>query len=122
MYQLQFNFLPRFLVIYILAPPGHLARRTGTFPPPPLFFSRRQVLPEYMNDAGYESHMVGKWHLGGYDDVSLPSQRGFTTFLGYLHGEDTYYTHKVSGRSVLSVLFPHVTSATGRPAFVRLLC
>ena len=49
-----------------------------------------------MNEAGYESHMVGKWHLGSHNGPSLPSQRGFKTFLGYLNGENTYYTHKVS--------------------------
>lgn len=56
---------------------------------------RSQVLPQYMNDAGYESHMVGKWHIGSHVDASLPSRRGFNTFLGYLNGEDNYYTHKV---------------------------
>eukprot|EP00903_Cladosiphon_okamuranus_P014415 g13381.t1 len=53
-----------------------------------------KILPQYMNGAGYESHMVGKWHLGGHKLAALPNQRGFKSYLGYLYGSDTYYTHK----------------------------
>ncbi|CAM9643557.1 unnamed protein product, partial [Hapterophycus canaliculatus] len=53
-----------------------------------------KILPQYLNEAGYESHMVGKWHLGSHMDSALPSQRGFQTYLGYLHGTNTYYSHK----------------------------
>ena len=49
-----------------------------------------------MNEAGYESHMVGKWHLGGHKQAALPNQRGFKSYLGYLGGIDTYYSHKVT--------------------------
>ena len=59
------------------------------------FVSLQQILPQYMNEAGYESHMVGKWHLGSYKRLSLPNHRGFKSYLGYLHGTDTYYSHEV---------------------------
>lgn len=55
----------------------------------------RQLLPQYMNDAGYTSHMIGKWHLGGHTDAHLPHRRGFETHLGYTFGAETYWTHQV---------------------------
>lgn len=62
---------------------------------PNFFLYDLQVMPQYMNDLGYESHMVGKWHLGSYNDASTPTHRGFKTHLGYLSGQETYYKHKV---------------------------
>jgi len=37
---------------------------------------RVATLAELLKDAGYATHMTGKWHLGGGDDV-IPSARGF---------------------------------------------
>lgn len=48
-----------------------------------------------MKDAGYETHMIGKWHLGSYTQDHIPSQRGFDTYLGYLNDEEMYWTHQV---------------------------
>ncbi len=49
-----------------------------------------------MKDGGYETHMIGKWHLGSYDQPYIPSERGFDTYLGYLEGQGTYWTHQVT--------------------------
>ncbi|CAN0381301.1 unnamed protein product [Pylaiella littoralis] len=62
--------------------------------------SEEKLLPEYMNDAGYESHMVGKWHLGNYDDSMLSQERGFKTSLGFLSGAESFYSHEVPGVSL----------------------
>jgi arylsulfatase A-like enzyme len=51
------------------------------------------LLPEAMRDAGYETHMVGKWNIGHYAEALLPHMRGFDSFLGYNGDEENYYSH-----------------------------
>mmetsp|Transcript_12097 Transcript_12097/g.32716 ORF Transcript_12097/g.32716 Transcript_12097/m.32716 type:complete len:553 (+) Transcript_12097:636-2294(+) len=58
-----------------------------------------QLMPEVFREAGYVTHMVGKWNLGHFSDSHLPHRRGFETFLGYNGDEETYYSHHAFGIS-----------------------
>ncbi|KAH3745729.1 arylsulfatase B [Pelomyxa schiedti] len=52
-----------------------------------------QFLAEVLRDAGYATHLVGKWHMGFCDERYTPTFRGFQSFFGYFNGAEDYYTH-----------------------------
>ena len=54
--------------------------------------AEEHFIPESFRKAGYQTFMVGKWHLGrgeGYE----PQDRGFDHFYGFLGGAVDYYEH-----------------------------
>ncbi|XP_022829572.1 arylsulfatase B [Spodoptera litura] len=52
-----------------------------------------KILPQYLKDLGYKTHLVGKWHLGHYKREYLPLSRGFDTHLGFWTGKIDLYDH-----------------------------
>ncbi|XP_075534850.1 arylsulfatase B-like [Dermacentor variabilis] len=55
-----------------------------------------RILPQYLKDLGYQTHLVGKWNLGYYTESVTPTFRGFDSFYGYYNGAEDYYTHSVT--------------------------
>ena len=48
-----------------------------------------------LGEAGYQSHFIGKWHVGMATQGHTPQGRGFTaSSLGYFHSYNDYFTHR----------------------------
>lgn len=56
-----------------------------------------RTLPQALKEAGYQTYMVGKWHLGHADKKYWPQNRGFDYFYGNLVGEVDYFTKDRGG-------------------------
>ena len=55
------------------------------------------LLPQALQEAGYRTAIVGKWHLGHAARTYWPRQRGFDYQYGPLLGEIDYFTHAAHG-------------------------
>lgn len=59
------------------------------------------LLPELLKEAGYESAIIGKWHLG-VEEENEPNARGFEYFKGFLGDMmDDYWNHLRSGENFM---------------------
>jgi arylsulfatase A-like enzyme len=55
------------------------------------------LMPQCLKEAGYNTAIIGKWHLGHADLKYWPKQRGFDYAYGATIGELDYFTHGDAG-------------------------
>jgi arylsulfatase A-like enzyme len=56
-----------------------------------------RTLPQALRSVGYETAIVGKWHLGESAPAYLPTRRGFDHQYGLWFGNIDYFTHLRDG-------------------------
>lgn len=52
-----------------------------------------QFISESFKEAGYQTAMIGKWHLGHTIEQHTPNARGFDHFYGHFNTDVDYFTH-----------------------------
>jgi arylsulfatase A-like enzyme len=70
-----------------------------------------ETLPKTFQKAGYQTALVGKWHLGHSQAHQLPTAHGFEHFHGHLQTNTDYYEHEREGG--------HDLQENGRPVDMR---
>lgn len=58
---------------------------------------QERTLAKALHDAGYETAITGKWHLGEFDPAYVPTSRGFDHQYGHYFGAIDYFTHLRDG-------------------------
>lgn len=53
-----------------------------------------QTIANVFHDAGYQTAITGKWHLGHTHVKLLPRSRGFDHFYGHVNGAIDYFSHQ----------------------------
>eukprot|EP00756_Hemistasia_phaeocysticola_P049743 Hpha_TRINITY_DN24304_c0_g1::TRINITY_DN24304_c0_g1_i1::g.147898::m.147898 len=68
------------------------------------------TVAELLRESGYETHAVGKWHLGYSSFAHTPVGRGFGSYTGYLQAQVDYYNHTVGMDGIVGMDFWDNTS------------
>ncbi|XP_014214481.1 arylsulfatase B-like [Copidosoma floridanum] len=53
-----------------------------------------RILPEYLQGLGYDTKLIGKWHVGYHTPRHTPTRRGFDYFLGFYNSYIGYYDYR----------------------------
>ena len=88
-----------------------------------------RLLPQFMQDAGYKTGWIGKWHLGS-SPAHTPSRRGFDEAYGFIGGGHAFINWKPNQRQYSLAITrngepievtEHLTTAFGNEAsaFIR---
>ncbi len=79
------------------------------------------TLAKALKGAGYNTGLVGKWHLGA-NDVYYPTNRGYDEFVGFLPGATAYIDPKAPGvRTFTRNDSVDGGSAAGRNAYTQVI-
>ncbi|MEH6758389.1 MAG: sulfatase-like hydrolase/transferase [Parasphingorhabdus sp.] len=72
----------------------------------------RRTISEVLRARGYETSLVGKWHLGNSPDIG-PTRHGYDHFFGILDGGADYFRHRpvMGGQDVGSFLMEQEVEA-----------
>ena len=54
---------------------------------------REALIPALLKPAGYDTALIGKWHLGS-SPATVPNARGFDYYYGFHSGCVDYYSHR----------------------------
>jgi len=57
-----------------------------------------RTLAQALRESGYTTAITGKWHLGEFNPVYLPTRRGFDLQYGHFFGALDYSTHMRDGK------------------------
>jgi len=99
----------RFGFEHNLASPGHVkSERLG-------IDIRQPLISNKLKDLGYQTGIIGKWHLGSNIPEMHPNQRGFDYFFGMLGGGHDYWPKPeknqltLNGEKVSKIRTPYLT-------------
>lgn len=56
-----------------------------------------RTMAQALREAGYETALVGKWHLGEFEEAYRPTRRGFDHQYGHWFGAIDYFRHDRDG-------------------------
>jgi len=55
---------------------------------------KERFISQSFKDAGYQTAIIGKWHLGHTLEQHTPNARGFDHFYGHFNTDVDYYSHR----------------------------
>jgi arylsulfatase A-like enzyme len=102
---------------------GRYAGQTGVVENAMAILANERTLASVLNDGGYRTSYIGKWHLGGKGNIGVPPEfrAGFTDLTGYMvyndHLENVWFFDENGNKTEYK---KHRTDATTDVAIERL--